>query len=113
MYHHAARLVDHDDVIVLIDNIQRDILRDNLSFLRLRQFDPDFITGSCLCIFPERCTCQRDTALLHQILNRGARQLRQLFRKQLVQPLSRVRRIYLNRLPHLCSISSGSLCWNR
>ena len=37
MHHHAHGLIHHDDVLILVDHVQWDILRDGLRLLCLRQ----------------------------------------------------------------------------
>ena len=43
MHDHALRLIDHDEIAVFINNIQRDILSLNADRLRIRNADLDFI----------------------------------------------------------------------
>ncbi len=46
MHHEASGLVDDDDVVVLIDDIERDILAHRLGGGRFRHIDCDRIAGS-------------------------------------------------------------------
>ena len=46
MHHEPVGLVDDDDVVVLIDDIERDILAPGLGGDRLRHVDCDRIAGS-------------------------------------------------------------------
>ena len=46
MHHHAAGLVDYRDVIVLIDNLKRDVLGFYLKSFRFRHLDGDDIAVS-------------------------------------------------------------------
>ena len=45
MHHHAARLVDDHHVRILIQNIQRDVLRDDVHRARLRHRQRDVLPG--------------------------------------------------------------------
>ena len=45
MHHEARRLVDDDDVVVLVDDIERDVLALRLGIGRLRHVDYDRIAG--------------------------------------------------------------------
>ena len=43
MHYHALRLVDHEQIGILIQNVERDILRDDIRYHRLRIGDIDQI----------------------------------------------------------------------
>ena len=46
MHHEAGRLVDDDDVVVLVDDVERDILALRLGIGGFRHVDYDRIAGS-------------------------------------------------------------------
>lgn len=43
MHDHIRLLVDHDDCVIFVQDIQRQILRDDVRFLGVRQLNPDSI----------------------------------------------------------------------
>ena len=50
MHNQAGRLVDDDDVGVLVKDVERDRLRPRLRFLRFRQGDRDCRPGRDACV---------------------------------------------------------------
>ena len=82
----ALRFVHHDDVLVLVHHVQRDILRHDVRRLRLRQFHRHRFPVGQPGVFSEGFSRRRHPALLHQFLNGGAGQLR-LLCQPCVQPL--------------------------
>ena len=75
---HPLRLVDHQKVVILIDNIQRDVLGYGLDGLRVEQVNGIDSTGKDLFLFVDRRAVPRHKALLHQPLQRTAGQCRAL-----------------------------------
>ena len=85
--HQPLRFVHHDDVLVLVHHVQRDILRHDVHRLRLRQFHRHRFPAGQPGVFSEGFSRRRHPALLHQLLNGGAGQLR-LLCQPCVQPFS-------------------------
>ena len=77
MHHHAARLIDNHDVIILIDDIQRNILRLHIQRLRLRQRHGNLLAQLQLIIRLENLSATHSTSLVQQLLHIRARKLQQ------------------------------------
>ena len=45
MHHHAGRLVEHDELVVFVQNIQRDVLAGNCGFCGRRHDECNLIIG--------------------------------------------------------------------
>ena len=73
--HHANRLVHHDHVIILVDNIQWYVLGNGLHRLGLGQSDLQFIADGHLVIFFDRFAAQQNRPLLQQSGCGGAGQV--------------------------------------
>ena len=48
VYDHSFRLVDNEDILVFIEDVQRDILRKDVRDLRIRQMDFDLFAAEVL-----------------------------------------------------------------
>ena len=75
MHHRPARLVDHDEVVVLVDNIERDVLGLRLAARRRRHLDADGVARiDALAGIADRAPADRDHAFENERLEAGARQ---------------------------------------
>ena len=77
MHHHAARLIDNHDILILIDDIQRNILRLHIQRLRLRQRHGNLLAQLQLVIRLENLSATHSTSLVQQLLHIRARKLQQ------------------------------------
>ena len=75
---HSLGLIDDKQVVVLIDDIQRDILGPGLDGLRVGQLHSVDCAGHDLFFLVDRRGVFRHTALLNEILQRTAGQRRAL-----------------------------------
>ena len=78
----ALRLIDDEHVLVLIDNVERDILCSGLHGPRLRQGDGVDGSGLRARIFPHGRAAAGHAALSEQALHGAAGQLRQAARQK-------------------------------
>ena len=95
VHDHAARLIDDDEVIVLIHHVQRQILRHQLRGRGIRQRDDKRVAGCGLIVFLHGCAVFRHGPLREQPLGGAARELRKRARKESVDPLGAL--LCLNR----------------
>ena len=95
VHDHAARLVDDDEVVVLIHHVQRQILRHERRGRGVRQRDDKRVTGCGLIVFLHGCAVFRHGPLREQPLGGAARELGQSARKESVDPLGAL--LCLNR----------------
>ena len=96
--HHVGRLIDNDDVIVLVDNLERDRFRGGLGRLRRRHVEHDGIAGiDAMARIADRAAADRDRAGLDQRLEPAARQFGDMRRQHAVKPHSGVIRRGNNR----------------
>ncbi len=87
MHHEAFRLVDDDDVVVLIDNIQRDIFAGWLGGDRLRHVDCDRIAGiDMISGVADGGAFDGDGTCENQRFQPRARQLRKAHREHAIEP---------------------------
>ena len=87
MHDHAIRLVDDQHVRVLIDDVQRNGLRDQRDRLRLRERQTVDCARRRFCVFPDRLPAAGHKPLLQQALHRAARHPGTLGQKD-VEPLA-------------------------
>ena len=85
--HHPHRLIDHDDVLVLIDHIQRDILRQGVRRLRLRHEDLYRLRPAQFAALGRRPPVYRHLLPGNKPRRRGAGQLRQTPCQETAAPL--------------------------
>ena len=78
VHDHALRLVDNEQVVVLVHNVQRDVLGPGLDGLRVRQVDGVDFAGRHLILFVDGRAAAGHKPLLDQILQRTAGQRRAL-----------------------------------
>ena len=113
MHHHAARLVDHDDIRILVHHIERDVLGLNLDLSRLGQLDRNRVGFTDLVVLFERFSVLADRARFNQPLQRGARHVGKASAEHPIQTVSLLLGGNHNLLCH-CSApsfcSSSSLC---
>lgn len=85
MHDHVGRFVDNREVFVLIGDLDRNVLRDQLDFShRVRQHDGDFIPGLDLVIRLDRDFVDQDIPVLRCDLDLVARRIRQAVHQELV-----------------------------
>ena len=89
MHHQSLGLVDHNNVIVLVHHVQRDILRNKIHRFRLRKQHRNGLPPRQAGVLRQRFSSRRNPACLRKLLCRRAGQLR-LLRQPCVQPLSGV-----------------------
>ena len=82
----SFRLVDDDDVVVLVDHVQWNVLRGVFRGLRLRDLHVQDRPGRELRIFLDRPPVQRDGPVLQQPLHGAAAQLREQRGQRRVEP---------------------------
>ncbi|CDC60272.1 unknown [Clostridium sp. CAG:448] len=85
MHHHPRRLIDDNDVIILINDIQRNFLRLCVCRNRLGFIDLDHIPGAQPVIFRRTRTVDRNLPVFNQLCRRGAGQCA-FRRRECVQP---------------------------
>ena len=95
VHDHAARLVDDDEVVVLIHHVQRQVLRYQLRGSGVRQRDDKRVARRGLIVFLHGCAVFRHRALREQPLGGAARELGQRARKESVDPFGAL--LCLNR----------------
>ena len=95
VHDHAARLVDDDEVVVLIHHVQRQVLRYQLRGSGVRQRDDKRVARRGLIVFLHGCAVFRHRTLREQPLGGAARELGQRARKESVDPLGAL--LCLNR----------------
>ena len=87
MHDHAARLVDDDDVAVLVEDGERDILRQDLDGLCLRQMEDDFLPCLQLVVGLAHTTADECLPLCDDLLDMGARERGLHAREEAVETL--------------------------
>ena len=98
MNDHPARLIDYNNVLVLIENIERDILRCDHNLLGGRHGAADFLPAAQLIIRFDRRAIHTDIAVRDEALHIAARAILHLARKEYIQTFSRrVRNISVHR----------------
>ena len=85
---HAARLVDDDDVAVLIEDVERDILRQDLDGLRLRQVEGDFLPRLQLVVRLAHAATDERLPLRDDLLDMRARERGLHAREEAVEALA-------------------------
>ena len=75
MHHHALGFVDDDQIVILVDDIQRDVLGLGLDGLRFRQVDTVGSAGDNFVFFVDTAAAAGHSALLHQVLQGAAGKL--------------------------------------
>ena len=95
----ALRLIDDEHVPVLIDNVERDILRGGLDGPRLRQSDGVDGPGLRARVFPHGRAAAGHAALSEQALHGAAGQLRQAARQKDVHAQAILRCCEFHGLP--------------
>ena len=75
MHDHAARLVDDDDVLILVKHVERNGFRQNFPRLRLGHMDFHRVPGAQLVVRLHRPAVDEDGAALDQFLYMRARKL--------------------------------------
>ena len=88
VHHHALGLVHHQQRVVLINDIQRNILGDDLHRAGRRHFHGDVLAGNRLGVFGRRTSAAQHQPLFHQLLDAASGQFRKALGQQAVQPLA-------------------------
>ena len=91
MHHHAGRLVDNGQIVVFVDDVERNLLRKGAQTRRVGcSGDRDFFPA----LQPQRCAgrapADQHLAFGDQLLNSGATHLRQLRDQILIKALARL-----------------------
>ena len=92
MHDHPLGFVDDEQVFVLIDDVERDILRLRFDRLRVGQRQRDGVAGGDLVFFVGRRAVAQHLPLFNQRLQRAAGKLPRLRGQPAVQPLARIGR---------------------
>src|SRR6266542_671555 len=86
MHDHAGGFVDHHQVVVLVDDLQRDQLASDLSHEGLGQFDVDHVAlGYARCGLG-RAVVEKDEVAFGEARRRSAAEVRQLLGHETVEP---------------------------
>ena len=93
--HHAAGLVDNDNVRILIDDVERDILRFKRNILRSRQEQLNYFPGISAVILLQRPAVKQDCPGVQTFLDLAAGILRQNTGKESVDTFSALLDCYL------------------
>ena len=93
--HHAAGLVDNDNVRILIDDVERDILRFKRNVLRFRKEQLDHVPGISAVILLQRPAVKQDSPGVQTFLDLAAGILRQNTGKESVDTFSALLDCYL------------------
>jgi hypothetical protein len=106
MDHQSGGLVDHEKVLILEDDIQRDILRHIMRRFRLWDVETKcFVAVDLCCGVPDRRSAALKSSGADQRLQALARESRHRFRKGAIETPARMRRPELNldclRSPHM------------
>ena len=75
MDYHPARFIDNNNILILINNIQRNIFRLYIQRLRLRHSNINFVTQTQLVVGFQHLAAAHSTALLQQLLHIRASKL--------------------------------------
>lgn len=86
--HHTPGFVDHHQIPILIDNIQRNVLGNQGKLFHFRQDDLKAVAGSAFVIFLHRTAVEGDNALLDEPLYRAAGEFLQIAREESVDPFA-------------------------
>ena len=89
MDNHAARLIDDNDISVLIENIKGDVLRTNGDLLRRGEIARDALSSAQLIVRLARRSIYSNPLLFDQPLCIAARQIGHLTHEENVQPFAR------------------------
>ena len=81
---HAARLVDDQQIVVLVHDVDGDILRPQLAVGCLGHDKAYLVAGRALVVFPDRASADGHCAVLDQPRGGAARKLRHTARKESV-----------------------------
>src|SRR5256886_7500196 len=88
---HAGGLVDDRDVVVLVNDVQRDLLRAGLHDIRLGDLEVDDVSGSHAVRRVGGVTVDQDEVTLDEPRGRGAAQLWGLLGEKAIEPRRRRR----------------------
>ena len=93
VHDHTLRLVDDQQIVILVADIQRNILRQNVKLLILRNLHHDLVAGAQLVILCHCDSADLHGAVFHDLLDGGARHLRNTVAQKPVDPLPCLRRV--------------------
>ena len=88
VHHHPAGLVDHNEIRVFIDDVQRNLLRDQRNLLRLRQQHGDLDPRLTASVLLNRSVPDSHRTFFDQALRRAPAQTRNSTREESVDSLS-------------------------
>ena len=103
---HAARLVDHDDVRVLIDDVERDVLGRERDFRGLGQLDAVGFARGGLAVLLHLGAAERDGPGLDEPLGLRAGEGVHITREESVDALAALQGFYIYYLAHLSENSA-------
>ncbi len=112
VHDHALGLVDHQQVVVLVDDIQRDILRHGLDGLCVRDLQQDGVPCLQLEAFGHQFAVAQHMALCHKRLQRPAGKAGVLAAEKAVDALTGSLLLYDKfTLFHSLLLLSGIFAW--
>ena len=85
---HTLRLVDNEKVVVLVDDIERDILRFGFELDRLGNIDRDLVALAYLELFPDSFSVDRHAPAFGELSSGCPGNLIEVFGDKLVKPLT-------------------------
>ena len=97
MHNHAGRLVDHHQLVILIDNLQRDILRfDGGVIMRAVEHQSNHIARAYLIITLYRISIHMNETRIGGFLDSVTARMRLMFCQKLVDAYGNLTFIYLD-----------------
>ena len=107
VHHHSLGLIDHEQVRVLIDDIEGDILRRDIHGLRVVDQDGDTVADGGLVVLLDRLLPYRHHAVVDQLCRGRSAQIVDMIGEVLVDTNALIRRFYGKIKPvHRASLSS-------
>ena len=88
VHDHAARLVDHDEVRVLVHHVEREVLRDERDLLRRGDDDLKTVARRAAVVLFDRRAAEGDKAALQQALGGAAGKTRYMAREESVDAIA-------------------------
>ena len=69
VYDHPFGFVYHKDILIFIQDIQRDIFREDIHRLRIRDLYTDLVSCTHLIICPDRIPVYKDSSIFYEFLD--------------------------------------------
>ena len=73
MHHHSSRFVDHQQIIVLINDLKGNILRFHLQLLWSRYLDQDTVAFNALFFFAAKLPVSKNFSFFKEFLQKTSR----------------------------------------